>query len=367
MSTADQPVGHDSADSSTAAQADEQTPEMFTDPGLPYHRPRRADVDPKADKRAERQVAALFGLSILGTIIAIGSYLALDMTEEIASIRFVNMMIGLGLFLAMIGIGLGAVHWAKTLMRDHEMVEERHELRSSEEAREGAVQNLKDGVEDSGIGGVKRRPVLVGSLVGAIALAPLAVLFPQIGNMGGDWNTKKFAHTMWRKGTRLARDPDGTLIKASDVTIGSAFHVIPDGLNELEHHRIEEKAKAVVLLVRLDPRDLKIQPGREDWSFDGIVAYSKICTHVGCPVALYEQQTHHLLCPCHQSTFDVADGAKVVFGPAKRPLPQLPIAVDDEGYIVAQSDFHEPIGPSYWTRLKHTSDGLNDSSEGSSH
>ncbi|BDZ60829.1 hypothetical protein GCM10025873_06200 [Demequina sediminis] len=172
MSTADQPVGHDSADSSTAAQADEQTPEMFTDPGLPYHRPRRADVDPKADKRAERQVAALFGLSILGTIIAIGSYLALDMTEEIASIRFVNMMIGLGLFLAMIGIGLGAVHWAKTLMRDHEMVEERHELRSSEEAREGAVQNLKDGVEDSGIGGVKRRPVLVGSLVGAIALAP---------------------------------------------------------------------------------------------------------------------------------------------------------------------------------------------------
>ena len=72
---------------------------------------------------------------------------------------------------------------------------------------------------------------------------------------------------------------------------------------------------------------------------------------MGCPVALYEQQTHHLLCPCHQSTFDVADGAKVVFGPAKRPLPQLPIAVDDEGYLIAQSDFDEPVGPSYWERL----------------
>jgi ubiquinol-cytochrome c reductase iron-sulfur subunit len=130
------------------------------------------------------------------------------------------------------------------------------------------------------------------------------------------------------------------------------FHVIPDGLNSLEHHKLEEKAKAVVLLIRMSPEDLKVQPGREDWSFDGIVAYSKICTHVGCPVALYEQQTHHLLCPCHQSTFDVADGAKVVFGPARRPLPQLPIAVDDEGYIIAKDDFNEPIGPSYWERLK---------------
>ncbi|SEI90046.1 cytochrome bc1 complex Rieske iron-sulfur subunit [Demequina mangrovi] len=348
MSTTENPTSHES----------EQNPESFEDPGVPYHRPRRADVDPKAEKKAERQVAALFGVSIVGTIVAVGAYMVLDMTDEIESIRFTNMVIGLGIFLAMIGIGLGAIHWAKTLMRDHEMVEERHELRSSDEAREGAIQNLKDGAEDSGISGVKRRPLLVGTGVLALLAAPLAVLWPQIGNMGADWNTSNFGHTMWRKGTRLARDPDGTPIKASDVTIGSAFHVIPEGLNELEHHKIEEKAKAVVLLLRLDPRDLKIQEGREDWSFDGIVAYSKICTHVGCPVALYEQQTHHLLCPCHQSTFDVADGAKVVFGPAKRPLPQLPIAVDEEGYIVAQSDFHEPIGPSYWTRLKDTSDGL---------
>ena len=88
------------------------------------------------------------------------------------------------------------------------------------------------------------------------------------------------------------------------------------------------------------------------WTVDGVICYSKICTHVGCPISLWEQQTHHLLCPCHQSTFDLADHAKVVFGPAARPLPQLPIAVDDEGYLVAQSDFNEPIGASYWEREK---------------
>jgi ubiquinol-cytochrome c reductase iron-sulfur subunit len=105
--------------------------------------------------------------------------------------------------------------------------------------------------------------------------------------------------------------------------------------------------------MRLNPGDLTISKGRETWSYNGIVAYSKICTHVGCPVALYEQQTHHLLCPCHQSTFDLTKECKVVFGPASRPLPQLPIAVDAEGYLVATSDFKEPVGPSYWERDEH--------------
>jgi len=105
-----------------------------------------------------------------------------------------------------------------------------------------------------------------------------------------------------------------------------------------------------VLLMRLNPDDLHVSEGREDWNFRGIVAYSKICTHVGCPVALYEQQTHHLLCPCHQSQFDITREAEVIFGPAKRPLPQLPITVDEEGYLIAQSDFHEPVGPSFWER-----------------
>ncbi len=325
----------------------------FVDPGVPTeHRPRRADVDPKAANKAERQVAALFGLSVLGTALAIYGYVTSDASGgDLGAVQRTTMLMGVGIALAMFGVGTGAIHWAKTLMRDHDMVEERHALRSSAEARAGAIQVLKDGAKDSGVG-VGRRGLIKGSLVTALLIAPLSLLVPAVGNLGGDWNVSQFKHTMWRKGMRLAKDPDGTPIKASDVTIGSVFHVIPEGLNELEHGKLEEKAKAVVLLIRMDPRELNVQPGREDWSFDGIIAYSKICTHVGCPVALYEQQTHHLLCPCHQSTFDVANGAKVIFGPAKRPLPQLPIMVDDEGYIVAKDDFNEPIGPSFWERLK---------------
>ena len=108
--------------------------------------------------------------------------------------------------------------------------------------------------------------------------------------------------------------------------------------------------KAAVILHRMEPQEIIPGPGRENWSVDGIVCYSKICTHVGCPISLWEQQTHHLLCPCHQSTFDLADNGKVIFGPAARPLPQLPLAVDDEGYLVATRDFDEAEGPSFWER-----------------
>ena len=137
----------------------------------------------------------------------------------------------------------------------------------------------------------------------------------------------------------------------ADVTIGSVFHVQPEGLLDEEHHVLDYKAKASVIVMRLDPKDIKSQK-ELDWGHEGIVAYSKICTHVGCPVGLYEQTTHHLLCPCHQSTFDVTDDCKVVFGPAKRPLPQLPITVDDEGYLIAEKPFQEPVGPSFWEREK---------------
>jgi len=326
----------------------ESLPERFENPGLPPHRARLADTDPAADKRAERTVVVLFGISVLGTIGALVAYFALPSDGSVASVRQTTLLLGLGLFLAMAGIGIAAVHWAKTLMSDHERSENRHPQRSSDETRAAAIEVLREGVTDSGIA---RRGVLKGAVVSALALAPLAIAVPLVGEVGGDWNVSKFRHTLWERGRRLAKDPSGEFIKASDVTIGSVFHVIPDGLREADHW-IEEKAKAVVLLVRLDPRVLVEAEDRKDWSYEGIVAYSKICTHVGCPVALYEQQTHHLLCPCHQSTFDIADGAKVVFGPAKRPLPQLPITVDEEGYLVAQDDFNEPIGPSFWERLK---------------
>lgn len=342
-------MSHEPTSTEVATQGNGQPlPDRFRDPGLGDHVERMGDLDPAAAKRSERQVVLLFALSALGTVGFLVAYFAVPPGDTVESMRLSNLLLGLGLFLAMFCIGIAAVHWAKTLMSDHERSEARHPQRQSDAVRADAVAVLNEGVADSGI---QRRSLLKGAVVSAVALAPLTIAVPLVGEVGGDWNVSKFRHTVWTKGRRLARDPNGTAIKASDVTIGSVFHVIPEGLEE-EDHWIEEKAKAVVLMVRLDPADLKESEERKDWSYQGIVAYSKICTHVGCPVALYEQQTHHLLCPCHQSTFDIADGAKVVFGPANRALPQLPITVDDEGYLVAQSDFHEPIGPSYWERLK---------------
>jgi ubiquinol-cytochrome c reductase iron-sulfur subunit len=321
-------------------------PDRFEDPGLHEHRARVGDTDPKAQKRAERQVVVLFVVSILGTIGAVVAYALVPPGETVGSMRLSNLLLGLGLTLGLAGIGFAAVHWAKALMNDHERAEDRHPTATSDAVRVQAVEALREGVKDSSIG---RRGVLKGAMVTSLALFPLAIAVPLIGNIGGDWEVSRSKRTMWKRGTRLVMDPTARPIKAADVTIGSAFHVIPEGLDETDHP-LNEKAKAVVLMVRMDPRDLKSEQG-EGWSYDGIVAFSKICTHVGCPVALYEQQTHHILCPCHQSTFDASDGAKVVFGPAKRPLPQLPITVDDEGYLVAQDGFNQPIGPSFWERL----------------
>lgn len=324
------------------------THDAIADPGLPPHRKRVTDLDPKKDKRAERLVYTLFYLSIVGSVWAIAAYMIFPIeSEDLGSVRLNNLFIGLGMALALLAIGIGAVHWGKALMADHEGIDIRHPIRGSEESRERAVEIFAEANEESGFG---RRSLIRNSLIGALIAFPLpgVVLFRGLAPQDKD-PVELLSHTMWEKGTRLARDPSGAPIKASDVTLGSVFHVIPENLHEADEV-LNEKAKAIVLLMRLKPEDLIETPDKKDWSYDGIVAYSKVCTHVGCPVALYEQQTHHLLCPCHQSQFDVADGAKVIFGPAARPLPQLPITVDAEGYLVARSDFTEPVGPSFWER-----------------
>ncbi|MFW0155066.1 Rieske 2Fe-2S domain-containing protein [Rothia sp. P6271] len=344
--------------SSAVVTSHEESKEKFSDPGLPPHAPRLTDVDPKKAKAAERQVIALFIISMLGSVLFWFAYFGVriggdyyDVLNPAATdqLRLQNLLLGLGIAFAMFGIGIGIVHWARTLMPDHEMMEERHAVRT-EEDRAKAQEIIETVIEESGI---KRRPLLRNTLIGSMILAPLT--FVTFLRDLGPADPAVLKYTLWDKGVRLVRDPSGTPIKASDVTIGSAYHVLPETLVSVSHENgyLEEKAKAVVLLMRLDPAELKVSKGREDWNVDGIIAYSKVCTHVGCPIALYEQRTHHLLCPCHQSTFDAADECKVVFGPAGHALPQLPITVDDEGYLVARSDFKEPVGPAYWERAQH--------------
>jgi ubiquinol-cytochrome c reductase iron-sulfur subunit len=342
---------HGSSSGTVATTPDAGSLERFEDPGLPVHRHRLADIDPKAAKRAERQVATLFGLSAVGTILTLVAYFAVKFegnfsySQYMKQLQLSNLLLGVGLFLALFCIGAGAVHWAKTLMPDEERIEERHDMRGSDADRADAVAILNEGAEESGLG---RRPLIRNSLIGALALAPLpaVVLLRDTGPMPAN----ALSTTFWKSGIRLIRDETGggTPLKASDVVIGSVVHVMPEGVDKLETNKLEERGKAAVLLMRLNPKDLDAasKPG----SYDGIVAYSKICTHMGCPVGLYEQQTHHLLCPCHQSTFDVTKNCEVIFGPAKRPLPQLPITVDEQGYLIAKNGFNEPIGPSFWER-----------------
>lgn len=319
----------------------------LVNPGFPPHRPRVTDLDPKKERAAARTVSGFFVLSALGSVLAVVFYFLFPIVPgDIASVRLNTLSLGLALALGLLAIGLGAVHWAKTLMSDVELVEARHGTRGTDQTREKAAEVFTLGNKESGF---TRRALVRNTLIGAVALTPVpaVVLFRDLAPDAEP--NELLRHTLWDTNVRLTRDPTGTPIKASDVTYGSAFHVIPEGINE-RHDLLEQKAKAAVLVMRLRPEDLHEEDDKKDWSYDGIVAYSKICTHVGCPVALYEQQTHHVLCPCHQSQFDVSHGAEVIFGPAKRPLPQLPITIDSEGYLVAQSDFLEPVGPSFWER-----------------
>ncbi|MCW2798210.1 Rieske 2Fe-2S domain-containing protein, partial [Nocardioides sp.] len=324
------------------------------------------DVDPRAEKRAERQVATMFGLAQVCTILFLVAYFTLDVGDNpstFAGFGASNLALGLSLGGALLLIGVGIIQWARKLMGDHEIIEMRHPVKSSDEDREEALAAIDQGVEESGIG---RRPLVRNSLLGAVGFLglPAVVMLRDLGPTPGQVADSGvlgagIEHTVWSKDMRVVRDVVGTPIKLSDLEIGDLVNAEPEvifavddkGEPVIDGVALQvAKSKAAVILLRMDPGDITPAKGRENWSVDGIVCFSKICTHVGCPISLNERTTHHLLCPCHQSTFDLADNGKVVFGPAGRSLPQLPLAVDAEGYLVAQSDFTEPVGPSFWER-----------------
>jgi ubiquinol-cytochrome c reductase iron-sulfur subunit len=248
--------------------------------------------------------------------------------------------------MAILLIGLGAIHWAKKLMPDEEVIQERHALTSTNEARAEVRASLQRGTSESGF---RERKIIRRSLLGALALfpVPLIVLLRDLGPLPGT----RLRETIWDKGIHLVTDATYKKIKASDIPIGGLINAVPDNLLEVEHeeHNLNQRGKASIIIVRMDPADIVSQQG-ESWDYQGVLAFSKICTHLGCPTSLYQQRTHHLLCPCHQSTFDLSDSGNVVFGPAARRMPQLAITVDAEGYLVAQSGFNEPVGPSFWER-----------------
>ena len=335
------------------ATLDERFP--VPDPGEPEHLPRLTDVDEAAANRATRQVATMFGLVPILALIFVVSYFAVpkEWVVEFGPLHSnaQHVIFGVTLGAALLLIGAGAIQWARQLMDDHEMVDYRHGAASGDEDREYVITELEKGIDESG---VPRRKVLGASLLGALGLVALpgVVLLADLG----PWPTRKFRErtietTIWRQGIRLVNDVTFTPIKAEQIQIGQLINAQPENLQDFHGTEfLQEKAKASIIVVRMNPNTIKIPESRRDWQVGGILCYSKICTHVGCPISLWEQQTHHLLCPCHQSTFDLGDSGVVVFGPAARALPQLPITVDAQGFLVARDGFNVPTGPSFFER-----------------
>jgi len=329
---------------------------------------RAADTDPRAAKRAERQIASMFLLSMILVVAFIACFIMIDKDTVVyipvfGEVGFLTIMLGLTSGLSIFLIGAGAIQWAKKLMPDVEVVQMRHEMTSPADATAEAAANYERGKEESGFA---RYPIIRRTLIGAMALFPIPAVFLlrdlwSGGESGIESPDEILSHTIWKKGERIVIDTPSNeneqegapqlFIKPEDLPVGGLVSAVPANLKEVQHldQNLNARGKAAIILVRMEPSEIVAQQGA-GWDYQGIVAYSKICTHVGCPIALYEQRTHHLLCPCHQSTFDLANAGAVVFGPAARNMPQLPIGVDDEGYLIALDDFAQPVGPSFWER-----------------
>ena len=327
------------------------------DPGIEEHVERWADVDPAASRRAERQVAACFGavpLLALGFVV-VYFFVPKTWAVQFAGLHAPAQHIWLGLLggVAILLVGIGAVQWARLIMDDHEISEERHPAGSDAAARDEALEEVHEGIAQSAL---PRRKLIGKTLMVALpslALPALVTLLDMGPWPGPGTRAATIERTIWAEGVHLVTDVTYKRIKAVDMAVGELVNAAPENIKNLEHDpaaKAAATAKAAIIIVRMDPATIKIPASRKDWQVDGILCYSKICTHVGCPISLWEQQTHHLLCPCHQSTFDLGNSGVVVFGPAARSLPQLPITTDSEGYLVARSDFTVPVGPSYFER-----------------
>ena len=237
-------------------------------------------------------------------------------------------------------LGIGLIAWGKYLMPRGPFVEERHTLANSEADRNA----FAAAIVERGGSVIKRRKFLGGLLGTGVGIFSVVAAFPLVRSLGPMPKGTLF-HTDWKKGTFLV-DITGRRVNVSDLAIGSIVTVFPEGKQNTDNGQAVDQT----VLIRLSNQDYTTKKGRETWAPQGYVAYSKLCTHLGCPVGLYEQELELLVCPCHQSMFNVANGAMPTFGPAPRPLPQLPLMVDPMGYLQSQSDFTEPVGPGFWER-----------------
>jgi len=332
----------------------------------------------RAEKRAERVVAFWFILAAIGALAFIAVFGWWPWTYQPIGHQFLynlyTPLIGLTLGITVLGLGIGVLTYVKKFVPHEVAVQERHDGPSSELDRQTVLAELAD----SGVRSTIARRSLIKRTAGAAAgLMGLGlVVFPIGGFIKNPWasatppqDTLRF--TGWYSGPgsespgervfvrRDTGDPtEVSLVSPTDMDAGGLQTVFP--FRESERNSPEKLLAAMqrvdnpTMLIRFRPQDaanvIKRQ-GQETFNYGDYYAFSKICTHLGCPASLFEEQTNRVLCPCHQSQFDALEYCKPVFGPAARALPQLAIAVDEKtGYFYAVHDYIEPVGPGYWER-----------------
>jgi ubiquinol-cytochrome c reductase iron-sulfur subunit len=230
------------------------------------------------------------------------------------------------------GIAVAIIVFTRRMLPGGHFVQVRDEHPEAAEERASVAEAFEFGAEP-----IERRSLILRMFGLAVGALGLAALFPirSLGTRPG----RSLRETQWKPGTRVVTR-DGRPVRLDEVDVNTVLTVFP------EDH--PDSADSQSVLLRLPPN--VPAPGPAGWSVEGVVAFSKICTHAGCPVGLYQAATQELFCPCHQSTFAVREGAKPTFGPATRHLPQLPIGIDEHGFVVAKRDFAEPVGPGWWSR-----------------
>ncbi|MBV1852548.1 cytochrome bc1 complex Rieske iron-sulfur subunit [Catellatospora tritici] len=308
----------------------------------------------KGEKRMVRIVAFFFLLTGLAATAFVIAFIWWPWEYEMGSnpSKLYTPILGLTLGLALVGVGLGILTWGKKLLPHEISIQDRHDGPSDPVERKITGETLKFiGSELS----VARRPALKLSLLGLLPLGAAAVALP-IGAMIKDPHHPDvlfktgFAGATKENPIKLVRD-DYTPIRPEEVSTGgqiTVFPGIPGGVSN-------KYADSPTLLIHLREGDAEalrfnLYDINKDSPWQSYVAYSKICTHAGCPASLYEQQTNRLLCPCHQSQFLITDNAKPIFGPATRSLPMLPITVDKDGHFAATGDYKVPVGPAFWEK-----------------
>ncbi len=338
-----------------------------------FRRDRWPHPGTRAEKRAERSVALWFTLAAISGLAFVGIYLFWPWEykgkgeDGYLMYTLATPMYGLTLGLAVLGLGVGAVLYTKKFIPEEVSIQDRHDGGSTEVDRKTVVALLGDSLDTSTIG---RRKMIIGSGLFGVGVVGLGALLPFIGGMVKNPWAKRGDSPLWVSGWTpnypgetiyLRRDTgrphDIVLVRPEDLDAGAMETVFP--FRESDRGDEEKLFKALrgirnaVMLIRLRTADAETaikRKGQESFNFGDYFAYSKICTHLGCPTSLFEQQTNRILCPCHQSQFLATEWGKPIFGPAARALPQLPITVNQEGFLVARSDFIEPLGPAYWER-----------------